>query len=197
MIAARGVGKRFGDRWVFRGVNLAVPRGVQVAVVGPNGSGKTTLLKILAGLLKPDEGAVEVGGGRHQPGEVLYAHQEPVVLRGTVLDNLSLCPSLDWEIVEVLGLKPLLRERAAKLSGGYKKLVTIARVAACRPAVALLDEPTAFLDKEKRAAVRTVIEELTRGGSAVVWTTHYPAEVDSAITLYELIDGALRPVGRL
>ena len=194
MIAARGVGKQFGGRWIFGGVSLEVPPGAQAVVVGPNGSGKTTLLKILAGLLKPDEGTVEVRGRPPRAGEVLYAHQEPVVLRGTVLDNLKLCPELDWGLVEALGLKPLLGEKAARLSGGYKKLVTIARVAACRPAVALLDEPTAFLDKEKRAAVRSVINELARGGSAVIWTTHYPAEADGAAPLYELIDGVLRPI---
>lgn len=82
-------------------------------------------------------------------GHVFYTYQEPVILRDTVLDNLSLCPSPDWEVVEVLGLRPLVGARARDLSGGYKRLLT----AACRPRVALLNEPTAFLDREKRGSV--------------------------------------------
>jgi len=199
MIKALGLGKRYGHHWVFRGVDLELDGG-SAAVVGPNGSGKTTLLKIFALLIEPDEGELLLLGHRREEaatllkGRVLYAHQEPVVLRGTVIDNLSLCPNPDWEVVEVLGLRPLLGAKARDLSGGYKKLLTVARVAACRPRVALLDEPTAFLDREKREAVFHLMDMLVRGGTLVVWTTHYPPEAERAEHVYEMRDGAIRKV---
>jgi len=86
---------------------------------------------------------------------ILHANQEPVRLKDTVLDNLSLCPNPDWEVVEMLGLRPLVGARVRNLSSRYKKLLTVARVVACRLRMALLDEPTAFLDREKRGTVFT------------------------------------------
>ncbi len=199
MIRAVGLGKRYGDHWVFRGVHMELGRG-SVAIVGPNGAGKTTLLRVLALLAEPSEGELYVLGRPWRDavalarGRVLYAHQEPVTIRGTVLQNLALCPHLDWEVVEVLGLGPLLGQKASALSSGYRKLVTIARVAACRPDVALLDEPTAFLDREKREAVLQAIDMLVEGGALVAWSTHYPPEAERAGQTYEVYDGAVRRV---
>ncbi|MEZ0318986.1 MAG: ATP-binding cassette domain-containing protein [Pyrobaculum sp.] len=197
MISARGLGKRYGDRWVFRGASFDLD-GRPAAFVGPNGSGKTTLLKILSLLLEPSEGELYLFGMSRQEaaerlrGRVLYAHQEPVVFRGTVRDNVALCGDVDWEVVEALGLTPVLDQKAHLLSSGWKKLVTVARAAACRPRAAFFDEPTAFLDKEKREAVLAVLDMLWRRGVAVAWSTHYPPEADKAAVAYEVIDGVVK-----
>jgi len=199
MISAAGLGKRFGDGWVFRGVTFQLPERGLVVVLGPNGSGKTTLLKILATLLEPTEGEVKILGlswgeaRRRLRREVLYAHQEPVVLSGTVEDNLF---CRDYDVEDALGLRPVLRKKAKSLSGGYRKLVTLARVLACRPKVALLDEPTAFLDPEKRQIAAAHIAEYSRK-NLVMWTSHYPSELPPAERLYELRDGALKELSNI
>lgn len=199
MISARGLGKRYGDRWVFRGASFDLDRRPAV-FVGPNGSGKTTLLKILSLALEPTEGELRLFGMSREEaaarlrGRVLYAHQEPVVFRGTVRQNVALCGDVDWEVVEALGLAPVLDQKAHLLSSGWKKLVTVARVAACRPAAAFFDEPTAFLDRDKREAVYAVLEMLWRRGALVAWSTHYPPEADRAEEAYEVIDGVVRKI---
>jgi len=198
MISAASLGKRFGDGWVFRGVTFQLPERGLVVVLGPNGSGKTTLLKILATLLEPTEGEVRIMGLSWQEAkrrlrrEILYAHQEPVVLTGTVEDNL-LCRN--GEVEEALGLKPVMKTKARTLSGGYRKLVTLARVLACRPRAALLDEPTAYLDPDKRRLVAAYAAEYSKS-ALVVWTTHYPAELPPADIIYELRDGTLTELPR-
>ncbi|AET32355.1 ATP-binding cassette domain-containing protein [Pyrobaculum ferrireducens] len=195
MIRAVDLGKRYGD-YVFRHVNVELPERGLVALVGPNGSGKTTLLKIFAMLTEPTEGEVYIMGtpwrearARHR-GDVLYSHQEPLVYSGTVEDNL-VCN--DGDVVDALGLRPLLRHKAKSLSGGYKKLVTVARVLACRPKAALLDEPTAYLDPEKRRRLLDYVAQYAKK-ALVVWTTHYPPEAENSDALYEMRDGALRRV---
>lgn len=194
MIKAVHLGKKYGGVWVFRGVDLELPEVGMAVVVGPNGSGKTTLLKILAGLLEPDEGEVYIMGVppavaiRRMRRAVLYAHQEPLVLAGAVEDNLF---CRNDEVLDALGLGGLLGRKARELSGGYKKLLTIARVLSCRPKVALLDEPTAYLDAEKRKALMEYLWQYSKR-ALVVWTTHYIAEVPPGVPLYELRDGRLR-----
>lgn len=123
---------------------------------------------------------------------ILYARQEPLRLKDTVLDNFSLCPNPNWEVVEMLGLRPL-----GTKARDYKKLLTVARVAACRLRMALLDEPTAFLGREKREVVFHLMDLLERRGTLVVWTTHYPPEVEKAEHIYEIRDEAIRRLARV
>ncbi|ACB39901.1 ABC transporter ATP-binding protein [Pyrobaculum neutrophilum] len=194
MIRAVRLGKRYGGSWVFRGVDLELPDAGMAAVVGPNGSGKTTLLKTLAGLLKPDEGEVYIDGAplaealRRMRRAVLYAHQEPLVLAGTVEDNL-ICH--DGDVLDALGLTPHLHRKARHLSGGYKKLLTIARVLTCRPKAALLDEPTAYLDADKRKTLMDYLRQYSNK-ALVLLTTHYPGDIPPDTPHYELRDGAIK-----
>jgi tungstate transport system ATP-binding protein len=197
MIKTVDLGKRYGKDYVFRHVNINIEPGNRlVCVVGPNGAGKTTLMKICAALEEPTEGEVYVLGHPLQEirnkyrRQVLYAHQEPLVLAGRVRDNL-IC--LEESLLETLGLDDKLEVKARSLSVGYKKLLTIARVLACRPKIALLDEPTAYLDAEKRARVMSVLEEYART-SLVVWSTHYPPEAEKADSIYEVRDCVVRKI---
>lgn len=193
MIKAVNLGKRFSD-YVFRHVDIETPERGLVALIGPNGSGKTTLLKIFALLLEPTEGELYIGGlprdqfAARKPFRVLYSHQEPLVLSGTVDDNF-ICR--DGEVEERLGLAKLMGEKARRLSGGYKKLLTVARVLACKPRVALLDEPTAYLDPDKRQTLMSYLAEYSRQ-NLVLWTTHYPPEAEKSDEIYEIKDGKIR-----
>ena len=194
MIKAAALGKKYNDVYVFKNVYIDLPQRGLVALVGPNGSGKTTLLKIFAMLTEPSEGEVYILGTpwrearvKHR-GRVLYAHQEPLVYTGTVEQNL-ICN--DGDVLEALGLKGLVRHKAKCLSGGYKKLLTVARVLTCKPQIALLDEPTAYLDPGKRQSLLEYLNEYAKK-SLVVWTTHYPPEAHSSEQVYEIRDGNLK-----
>jgi zinc transport system ATP-binding protein len=170
----------YEDRPILRQVNIQIPEGDFVCVVGPNGSGKTTLLKLALGLLQPTSGRIEVFGqspqrARHRIG---YVPQHPQ------LDPLFPVNALDVVLMGRLGRAPLLgrwqrrdRDRArgalaevgladradhhfASLSGGQKQRVLIARALACDPDLLLLDEPTAGLDAHVEEGFYRLLEEL-------------------------------------
>ncbi len=194
MIEAVHLRKRFGDVEIIKDATFRAER--RTSFIGRNGSGKTTLLKILAFILRPDGGNVFYGGlpwdrARVElRGKVILAHQEPVVLRGTVLYNLLMCRDAE-EALEMFRLKPLAHEKAHRLSTGLKKLITVARVFACKPMVALLDEPTSYLDDEKR---ELVIEAMRGYGGYVIFTSHYYPDIKEADpqAVYEINDGMVR-----
>jgi heme exporter protein A len=190
-VAADNVWRGFGRDRVLRGVSLGVPAGTGVAVFGPNGSGKSTLLRVLAGLLRPQHGAVAVCG------EDLYASpparrhigfvgHEPMLYAGlTVDENLRLYAALygiegaRGRIDEVCALVELGRDRqtpAGRLSRGLAQRAALARALLHRPAVLLLDEPFTGLDPEAAARAASHLEQFRRAGGAVIAATHQAAE---------------------
>jgi branched-chain amino acid transport system permease protein len=189
VLELRGVSKRFGSLQVLEGVNLEARRGEVVGIVGPNGAGKTTLLRCIADGREQSSGEVRVGGRRIDglpPQEcvalgVSRKFQTPNVFDAlTVLDCLRVArtyrtPASPWRrsrtlelpepalhAVEVSGLLPLLNEPAGHLSHGAKQALELAMVLALEPTVLLLDEPTAGLTRDERAAIGSVLQELAR-----------------------------------
>ncbi len=164
MLKAENVKKSFGDLTVLDGVSLQVDSKIE-ALVGLNGSGKSTLLKIIAGIVKPDEGQVWFGDHdmTDKPPEqrhIGYVPQYPALFKHlTVEDNI--CYALRngrgskqsfQEIVDLLGLREVLKKRPHELSGGYQSRTSLARALVPRPRVILLDEPLSSMDaatKEK------------------------------------------------
>jgi iron(III) transport system ATP-binding protein len=194
--------KAFGAHPVLRGVDLTVPEGAFVAVLGASGSGKTTLLRILAGFDRPDRGVVAVGGEvlddgrRHVPAErrrIGYVSQE-----GSLFPHLTVAGNVGFglrrgrsrervvgHLLELVGLSALARRYPHQLSGGQQQRVSLARVLAVRPRIVLLDEPFASLDAGLRAAVRTEIHDLLRrSGATAVLVTH---DQDEALTLADMV----------
>ncbi|WP_342378484.1 ABC transporter ATP-binding protein/permease [Myxococcus stipitatus] len=178
-------------REALRGVDLVVPAGKRVAVVGPSGAGKTTLFSVLLGFLPASGGRVLWDGeplSSLKPSsvraQVAWVPQEPVLFSGTVRHNLRLGrpEATDAELWEALslahaedfvrslpqGLDESVGERGSRLSGGQRQRLALARAFLCKPSVLLLDEPTSALDAASEAAVGAGLESLMRGRTVLV-----------------------------
>jgi heme exporter protein A len=201
-IELRGLRREFGDRAALDGVDLRVERGSSLAVLGPNGSGKSTLLRILAGLLRPTDGAVAVLGCSlpketyRLRGRVGYLGHEPLLYRDlTARENLELVVALHRldpepagnrirDLLEAVGMERRADDRIAELSAGMRQRIDICRAVLHGPELLLLDEPDAHLDADARRRVEPVIageDERTR-----VTVTHDPAVAAGADAILEL-----------
>jgi ABC-2 type transport system ATP-binding protein len=183
VIEARGLTKRFGEREALKGVSFEAHRGELLAVIGPNGAGKTTLLSILAGIRRQDGGTVS-----RPPGEIGWIPQQAALYRRlTVAENLRLfarlekVPDTDAAVGEMLdqtGLADRRDDQVGKLSGGNQQRVNIAIGLLARPAVLLLDEPSAGLDPRQRERLWEFVLTLAGGGTTVIFSTHNIAEAE-------------------
>ena len=192
-----GLRKAYGELDALRGVDLDVSAGEIVALLGPNGAGKTTLVSIVAGLRKADAGVVEVDGvdvSRHSANvrrRIGLAPQDtgiyPVV---SVRRNLLLFGELAGlgraelrmrvaEVAEALDITDLLDRQAGQLSGGQKRRLHTAIALLHRPRLLLLDEATTGADVETRGHILELVKRLAADGSAVLYSTHYLAEVET------------------
>ena len=189
-IAVRGVRKDFGSETVLRGVDLDVPAGSMVALLGPSGCGKTTLLRTIAGLERPDAGAITLGE-RVLVGDAAFVPPERRRI-GMVFQDWALFPHLSvgrnvgfgldrserrgGRIDEALALVELtgMGDRMpGTLSGGQQQRVALARALANRPAALLLDEPFSNLDASLRVSIRAEVQRLLRDLSVTtVFVTH-------------------------
>ncbi len=185
MIAARGLAKRFGDKRVFAGIDVALPDGGFLLVTGPNGSGKTTLLRVLARLAAPTAGELELPQRR----EIGYLGHEPLVYRElTPLENLNLFGRLYrvperaervGMLLERFGLWEVRHDRVSSFSRGMQQRLGLCRVLLHSPSLLLLDEPTNSLDSEGLALLDGVFAETNR---TWVVATHDPARVEHLAT---------------
>ena len=213
-IRIEGVSKTFGDVPVLRGVDLTVPRGRVVALLGANGAGKTTLIRILATLLAADGGTVTVDDldvSRHgrQVREILsltgqFAAVDPIL---TGRENLVLIARLRHvrdprgvadALLTRFALSDAAERRVATYSGGMRRRLDIAMSLIGQPSVVVLDEPTTGLDPQARAEVWDTVSALAAGGVTVLLTTQYLEEAerlaDRIAILHEgrvLVDGTL------
>jgi heme exporter protein A len=184
MIAARRVGKRFGEKRVLRGIDLDVARGGFAVVTGPNGSGKTTLLRLCAGLALPSEGELTVAVER---GRIGYLGHEPLVYRElTALENLDLYGRLYHVperrerigmLLERFGLWEARHDRVASYSRGMTQRLALCRVLLHEPALLVLDEPYSALDEQGAELLDAQLQEL-RGERTFLVSTHDPARLE-------------------
>ncbi len=194
MISMRNVDKHFGSLHVLRDINLEVPRGQVVIVVGPSGSGKSTLCRTINRLETIDSGEIAIDGVtlpaegkalaklRADVGMVfqsfnLFAHK-------TIVENVMLAPvkvrKLDkakareeaMKLLERVGIANQADKYPAQLSGGQQQRVAIARALAMNPKVMLFDEPTSALDPEMVSEVLEVMVQLAKDGMTMVVVTH-------------------------
>jgi ABC-2 type transport system ATP-binding protein len=172
-----GLSKSFGERAALRDVSLEVGRGELLAVLGPNGAGKTTLLSILAGITRADTGQIE-----RADGEVGWVPQQAGLYRRlTVEENLRLFARMEEvddvegtveRMLEQTGLADRRHDQVSSLSGGNQQRINIAIGLLGDPSVLLLDEPSAGLDPSQRVRLWEFVSGLSKGGAAVVYSTH-------------------------
>jgi heme exporter protein A len=188
VIAARALGKTFGEKRVLRAVDLDVERGGFAVVTGPNGSGKTTLLRICAGLAIPTDGRLDVDAQRAQIG---YLGHEPLVYRElSALENLDLYGRLYHVVerrerigmlLERYGLWDVRHDRVSSYSRGMTQRLALCRVLLHDPTLLVLDEPYTALDAQGAELLDAQLAEL-RGDRTFLLSTHDPGRVAALAT---------------
>ncbi|GAA2740117.1 ABC transporter ATP-binding protein [Terrabacter aerolatus] len=189
-----GLTKAYGDQQVLRGVDLVVPRGTVLALLGSNGAGKTTAVRILSTLLRADSGSASVDG--HDVATEAARVRASISLTGqfaavdeilTGRENLVLVAELRRlerpdrvadELLARFDLVDAAERRTATYSGGMRRRLDIAMSLIGDPPVLFLDEPTTGLDPQSRNEVWRTVRELAGHGTTVLLTTQYLEEAE-------------------
>ena len=188
LIQISGVRKRFGSKWVLKGVDLSIAKGETVALLGANGAGKSTLMRIVAGLSQPDRGEVRLGGvSTKRAGNELRRYiglvgHAPLLYDGlSGLENMNFFAGMydiidpDARIESVLREVDLWLRRVDAVrtySRGMTQRLAIARAILHDPPVLLLDEPDTGLDQASVDMLQRLIQQLGSANRAVLLTTH-------------------------
>ncbi|MFC5803025.1 ATP-binding cassette domain-containing protein [Streptomyces formicae] len=206
-IVVEGVRKAYGGKQALDGLDLVVGGGTVHAVLGPNGAGKTTAVRIMATLLRHDEGSVRVAGYdvRTKAAEVrrrigLLGQHAAVDEELGGRQNLEMFGRLHHlgarragtradELLERFGLADTGRKAVKQYSGGMRRRLDLAASLITEPQVLFLDEPTTGLDPRGRAEVWQSVRSLVGGGTTVLLTTQYLEEADQLADRISVIDG--------
>ena len=172
-VVVDGLVKRYGARTVLDAVSLTVRAGELLALLGPNGAGKTTLVEIVEGYRRGDGGRVRVLGTDPAIGGPALRARVGLMLQGGGIDpraqpretlrqygRFHAEPRDADELLDLVGLQAVARTRYRRLSGGERQRLGLALALVGRPEVVLLDEPTAGMDPEARAATRAIVAAL-------------------------------------
>ena len=202
----------------IQNITLSITAGSSVAIVGSSGAGKTTLIDVLLGVLEPDEGSVRVSGlppleaVSKWPGAVSYVPQDVVISNGSVRENvaqgypvdvasdelvssaLSVACMQDFVSDLEMGLDTPVGERGAKISGGQRQRLGIARAMFTRPHLLVLDEATSSLDGETEASISQAIHNL-KGSTTVIMIAHRLSTVRNADMVVYLANGSIAATG--
>ncbi|MGB9367190.1 MAG: heme ABC exporter ATP-binding protein CcmA [Xanthobacteraceae bacterium] len=184
-LSATGLGCIRGSRGVFEGVNLELSSAEALALTGPNGSGKSSLLRLIAGLLRPSAGRIELAGGAPESTIAEQAHYlghlDALKPSLTVAENLGFwVRCLGGDIAALpgsltaLGLGGLSGLPAAYLSAGQRRRLSLARLIAAPRPIWLLDEPTSALDTAGQERLAALMRDHLAGGGLIVAATHGP-----------------------
>jgi lipopolysaccharide export system ATP-binding protein len=215
-LVARGLKKRYKQKWAVDSVDLEFRAGEVIGLLGPNGAGKTTTFYIIVGLIKPEGGQVFLSGDEitHDPmylrarKGVTYLPQEPSVFRKlTVEENLmAILETLGISaeernrrlttLLEELGISALAKQKAFSLSGGERRRVEISRSLVTSPQFILLDEPFAGIDPLAVVDIQKIIAQLKAKGIGVVISDHNVRETLGACDqAYILNEGKILETG--
>ncbi len=199
--------RRFGDRLAVDGVSFEIARGETYGLLGPNGSGKTTTISMLAGILVPDSGTVQLAGKPLTPRSIdakravgLVPQEIALYQDLTAAENLRFFGRLQGlrgknlqlrisSVLEVVGLADRADDRIDEFSGGMKRRVNIAAGMLHEPQLIVLDEPTVGVDPQSRNQILDSIEVLGGEGVSVLYTTHYMEEAERLCDRVGILDG--------
>ncbi len=213
MIEASGLTRRFGDIVAVDGVDLNVPAGAVLGLLGPDGAGKSTLIRMLATVLRPDAGDAAVDGFSvtRQSGKVTprigYMSQKFALYPDlSVAENIEFFARLrgvppgerkerSLELLTGMGLADFLDRQAGRLSGGMKQKLFLAVTLMHRPEVLLLDEPTTGVDPVSRREFWRILAGLHRAGTTVLVATPYMDEAERCTDVIFLDGGRVRHRG--
>ena len=206
MIELRQLSKAYGAVTALSNLDLSVPEGCLYGLLGPNGAGKTTTLRILATLLAPDGGSVQVDGvdALKHPREVRrllgYVAQEVAIdkilsgrellqLQGDLyhLNRADRDHRID-DLIDRLGMEPWIDRRCGTYSGGMRRRLDLAAGLLHRPRLLVLDEPTVGLDIESRSAIWQLLNQLVEAGTSVLLSSHYLEEIEALADRMAIID---------
>ena len=169
LITLKQVGLKLGHVQALSDVSLTIHEGEQVALIGANGSGKSTLLRVLNGLHAPTQGSLQM-----TPCRQAMLFQRPHMLRTSSVNNLAIALWLDRELglnwqqakllaqdaLSLVGLRGVALQNAATLSAGQQQRLALARAWAKKPALLLLDEPTASLDPPAKREIEALVHQM-------------------------------------
>ena len=195
-IVLAGAAKRFGTYTALHPIDLVIPHGQAVLLVGANGAGKSTLLRLMAGLCRPSEGRVKING--HDPQRTpearaeigLLSHQTLLYDELTARENLRFFAQLyglddpDQRLAVALaavGLNERLDQRVGSFSRGMKQRLAIARAILHGPSILLLDEPFTGLDTGACAALHRLLRRFRQEGRTCILVTHRLDEADGLV----------------
>lgn len=221
IISIRGLKKSFDDLVVLRGVELDLYQGENLVVLGRSGTGKSVLIKIIAGLLKPDEGSIKVLG--KEVNGISLKEMEKLRLKvgfsfqnSALYDSMTVYQNLEFplvrhakdltrgeidkrieEVLEAVGLSQTIRQMPSQLSGGQRKRIGIARTLILKPEIMLYDEPTAGLDPITSMDINNLINEVQQGfrTSSIIITHDLTCAKSTGDRIVMLLDGQFQREG--
>jgi heme exporter protein A len=189
-LLGRSVGCLRGGREVFSGLDFEAASGHALAITGPNGSGKTSLLRLIAGLLAPSAGSIDLEGGEREltlPEQSHYlGHRDALKPALSVLENLSFWRDFlggdaddAAQTLARIGLGHAAHLPAAYLSAGQRRRLSIGRLLAVRRPVWLLDEPTSALDAAGQDLFAGLMRDHLGNGGIIIAATHAPLGIEA------------------
>lgn len=192
MLEIDGISKSYSGHSILKNVRFVLPAGQCLGIVGENGSGKSTLLRILAQIEKPDKGDVRYEGSsilgdrkflRQKLGYVPQSNDlmEDLTVRAQLKLWQSACninTPLPNDIMELLGIEPMMHKQIRTLSGGMQRRVSIAMALMTNPEILIMDEATTGLDKDYCQKLLTWLEGYLSRGGRILWCSHHKQELD-------------------
>ena len=209
LVAMRGVSRRFEDREVLSGIDLAVRRGTILGVIGPSGAGKTTTIRMLTGAIAPTTGEVAVLGRdpkhfrRSERERIGYMPQSFTLYEDlTAGENIDFVASLFgmlWrkrrrrvrEVLKLVDLWDARGRQAGRLSGGMQRRLELACALVHEPELIILDEPTAGIDPLLRGSIWEELHRLRDAGRTLLVTTQHVSEADECDAVAMIVGGEI------
>jgi ABC-2 type transport system ATP-binding protein len=208
IIEIRGLTKFYkgNEEPAIDGISLDINRGEIFGLLGPNGAGKTTTISILCGLFPPTRGEVHIDGM-----EFRADHEKIKHVIGVVPQDIALYPTLTTRenlvfygnmygmrgkelsaridhYFAIFGLEKHAKKTIAKLSGGLKRRVNLIAGLLHEPRIVFLDEPTVGIDVQSRVEILSYLKEINKGGTTIIYTSHYMEEAENLCTRVAIMD---------